>query len=311
MGRESVGFGTSAGFLAPQGVAADHVAARGQRIFVADTGMHAIRMLLRVANASDPASVRAGLRVTTLAGGGRNATPASGFLGRPDDRFGRRCAAPFDQSRCYNKTIWRSFAPARVARGWTQQWRVTNNPGDGLNFANQTLGVEVRNMTAMPDAGPVVLNAPGLPRAVLSFLRNGGAGGDGQEVALLFRLVCEVAVPNARPGVATVCDFASDDPAAQGPFNLRWLTPGEKAALALPRLSAAPSPAPGFGEVDRAALQIDWYPVGNETADPAGAVLIANLAAAHDLEMAPFFLSQGAVLTDDDSPVMLPNSSDT
>ena len=296
------GFGTAASFVAPQGIAADLSAARGRPVYVADTGMHAIRVLLPVANVLDPASVAAGVHVLTLAGGGRNATPATGFLGRQDDRFGSRCAPPFDESRCYNKTKWRVFTQARRARGWTQEWRVTNNPGDGAKLANLTLGVEVRNVSAMTDGPPIVNSAADLPWAVLPFLRNEGDGGDGQEAALLFRLVCEAAVPNARPGVATVCDFASDDPAVQGPFNLRWLTPAEKAALALPRLKAAPSPAPGFGEVDRDAVNAQWRPVGNATVDPAGAELIAGLSAVHDLEMAPYVLAKGAQQVPDDAP---------
>jgi len=291
------GPGAAASFVAPQGLAADLAASRGRRVYVADTGMHAIRALVPVADAS----VAGGVRVVTVAGGGRNATPATGFLGRVDDRFGRRCAPPFDENRCYNKTLWRSFTAARSAAGWTQQWRVTNNPGDGATLANLTLGIEVRNVSAVPDGnGPAVNAAAGLPRAVLPFLRN--VGGDGQEAALLFRLVCEAAVPNARPGVATVCDFASDDPAVHGPFNLRWLTPAEKAALALPRLGAAPSPAPAFGEVDRAALNAQWEPVGNATEDPAGAAVIAVLAATHALEMAPYALAAGALQAPDDAP---------
>jgi DNA-binding beta-propeller fold protein YncE len=291
------GPGAAASFAAPQGLAADLSASRGRRVYVADTGMHAIRALVPVSNAS----VAGGVHVITVAGGGRNATPATGFLGRADDRYGSRCAPPFEDSRCYNKTLWRSFSAARVAGGWTQQWRVTNNPGDGATLANLTLAVEVRNVTALSDGGsPLVNAAEGLPRAVLPYLRNGG--GNGQEAALLFRLVCEAAVPNARPGVATVCDFASDDPAVHGPFNLRWLTPAEKAALALPRLGAAPSPAPAFGEVDRAALNAQWEPVGNATLDPAGAAVIAALAAVHALEMAPYALAAGAAQAPDDAP---------
>lgn len=289
------GLGIEASFVRPQAVAVDPSSGA---IYVADTGMNAIRVLERAG--ADAFALR------TLAGGGWNASAVAGYLGRPDDRFGRRCAAPYDQLRCYNTSMWRSFAPARIAQGWTQQWRVVANPGDGsAGFApvNATLrlGVEVRNATAMPDGldggGVRGTEADNCSITVPPVLRNEGA--DGQEAALLFRLVCEAAVPNSRPGVATVCDYASDDEGVQGPFNLRWLTPQEKAALAAAKLSYRLASRPDassepFGEVNAAALEAVWSPVGNATADPVGAAIIAGVGAAHEAEMAVYTWPKGA-----------------